>query len=431
MIPTSRLVVLVAAPLLLGLAALGDPTLVLPMVAADVVILMVAVVDAILARGAVTAEREFAEVQAVGRDFPVSVRLAVGGRRRLRLRVTDDAPGEPAGLPARLRVAPGETADVTYHTSVPSRGEHAFGPVTVRWTSPLGLFERQVRLDVPGAVRVYPSFRQLRSWGVLAREDERKAPVRVRRRPGGESEFERLRPYVRGDSYRHIDWRASARQAALVTREFGQESNQNVIFLVDAGRMMSAQIGELTAFDHALDAAVTMGQVALRHGDRVGILVYDDQVRAWLPPKSGARSGSRLIRSTYDVFPSLREPDHALAMRWLSQKVKRRSLVVLLTSVVDEVNAESTQAILTAMAGRHLPVCVWLRDTRLEALVTGPRGRVEDHYIGGAAAELLARRERRLEAMRRRGVLVVDAAPDELTPRLLSRYLEIKARRLL
>ncbi|MFK7927809.1 MAG: DUF58 domain-containing protein [Myxococcota bacterium] len=429
MIPTGRLVALAVVPMALGLMVLAMPWLTWPMVALDVVIVAVAAFDALLNRGKIIVERHFTSVQAVGRPFDVTVRIS--GNRSLACRVTDDAPGEREGLPGRVRLQKGHAVDLTYQLQVNTRGEHPFGAVYVRWASPLGLFERQVMVDVPGLVRVYPSFRQLRSWGLLAREDERRAPVRVKRRPGGENEFERLRPYVRGDSYRHIDWKATARRASLVTRDFGQESNQNVIFLIDAGRMMSSQGASMTAFDHALNAAVMMGQVALRHGDRVGMLVYDDQIRTWLPPKGGARAGSRLIRGTYDLFPSLREPDHAQALRWLAQHVRRRSLVVMLTSVVDDVNAATTQAIVGAMVGRHLPLVVWLRDEGLESLIDGPRSGAPDHYAAGAAAELLVRREAQLQALRQRGALVIDSSPEDVTPRLLSRYLEVKARQIL
>lgn len=429
MIPTGRLVLLAALPMILGFMVLAAPWLTWPMVAADVLLALVAIGDALANRGSVAVERHFPQVQAVGRPFEVILRLT--GSRRVRARVTDDAPGQRQGLPAGVWLSGEQPVDVTYRLTVNRRGEHRFGVVTVRWTSPLGLFERQATLPTGDAVRVYPSFQQLRSWGLLARQDERRVPVRVRRRPGGENEFERLRPYVQGDSYRHIDWRATARRRSLITRDFGQESNQNVIFLIDAGRMMSAQTGSMTAFDHALDAAVMMGQVALRHGDRVGILVYDDTIRAWLPPKGGARAGSRLIRGTYDIFPSLHEPDHALALRWLAQHVRRRSLVVMLTSVVDEVNAATTGAIVGAMAGRHLPLVVWLRDDGLEEMVSGARESASAHYAAGAAAELLVRREAQLHALRQRGALVVDASPAEVTPRLLGRYLEVKARRLL
>jgi len=430
-IPTRRLVALAALPLSLGVAAAWLPQLVWVVAGVDAVLLAVALVDALLARGSVQVGREVPAVQAVGREFEVSVAVANVGRRSLRLRLTDDAPGRVTGLPVQISLPEATRAHLDYRLRIDGRGEHRFGPITVRWASPLGLWDRQRAFEEPSSVRVYPNFAQLRRHGLKARADEQRIPVRVRRRPGGENEFERLRPYVPGDSYRHIDWKATARRREFITREYGQESNQNVLFLLDAGRMMSARSGHLTAFDHALNAALMMGQTALRHGDRVGLLVFDDRVRAWLPPRGGARTGSHLIRATYDVFPSLREPDYALAFRYLAQRVRRRSLVVLLTSVVDEVNSELSTALVGAMAGRHLPICVWMRDLDVDELLHRDATSAPERYVRCAAAELSAWRERSLAGLQRRGALVVDCAPQDLTTRLLSRYLEIKARRLL
>jgi uncharacterized protein (DUF58 family) len=230
-----------------------------------------------------------------------------------------------------------------------------------------------------------------------------------------------------------VDWRATARKRTLISREYGQESNQNVIFLLDAGRVMSGQAGESTLFDAALNAALTMGQVALRHGDRVGLMVYDHRIRVWAPPRGGARSGSRLIRATYDVFPSLNEPDHGRALQFLSRHVRRRTLVVVLTAVIDQVNRSDVEGIVRALTGRHLPLVVWLRDPDLEALVQPPDGKSasDQRWAAGAAAEMLVLRDRELERWKKRGALVVDADPDHINAALLARYMEIKARRLL
>ena len=194
---------------------------------------------------------------------------------------------------------------------------------------------------------------------------------------------------------------------------------------------MSVKNGELTSFDHALNASLMMAQVALRHGDRVGLLAFDSEVRAWLAPKGGARSGARLIRGTYDLEPSLKEPDYGMALQYLAGRVRRRSLVVLLTAVSDGMSGDFVESMMATLSNRHLPLCVWLRDMSIEHLVTGPRPTHLDHYVGGAAAEWLAWRESVLAKLQSRGVLVVDSNPDGLTPALLSRYLEVKARRLL
>lgn len=431
MIPTGRQVGLWGVPIALAVGVIAVPALAAPMIAFDLVLVAVLLVDAALSSGRLSVERTVAPVQAVGRAFPVRLRVQNRGARALDVRVVDLPPSGTPIEPIVARVPGRAEVELDYRTRMDGRGHHAFGETAIRWRSPLGLWERQVRVHQPQEIRVYPDFAQLRTWGMDARLSEQRVPVRSRRRSGGENEFQRLRPYVSGDPYRHIDWKATARRREFVSREFGQESNQNVIFLLDAGRMASARYGELTAFDHALDAALTLGQVALRHGDRVGLLAFDDRVRAWLPPKGGARSGPRLIRSTYDLFPSLREPDYALAFRHLATRVRRRSLVVLLTAVVDEVNAELAAQLVRGLGRRHVALTVWLRDPEVDALADAPARGPDDVWRRGAAAEVLLWRERSLSALRQRGGLVVDTPIDALTPSLLSRYLEIKSRRLM
>lgn len=431
-IPTRLQVGLWVLPIALAVGSIAWPALLAPMVAYDLVLLGVLVLDALLSTSHhLEVRRGVGHAQSVGRELEVQLQILNRGRYSREVRAMDSPPGTATGLPVQARIPADSEVDLPYRLTVPRRGLHRFGPVSLRWRSPLGLWERQRRFECESELRVYPDFGQLRTWGVDARLQEQSAPVRSRRRIGGENEFQRLRPYVAGDPYRHIDWKATARRRHFVTREFGQESNQNILFLIDAGRMMSAEYGGLTAFDRALNAALMMGQVALRHGDRVGMLVFDDRVRTWLPPKGGKRSGARLIRSTYDIFPSLAEPDYALAFRHLSARVRRRSLVVLFTAVVDEVNAELTHTLLRGLGRRHLAMSVWVRDPAIDARLEEPTKSPLDPWARGAAAEVALWRERKLNALRRRGALVVDAPIDQLTPALLGRYLEIKARRLL
>lgn len=432
MIPSRRLVLIGAIPVGLALAWVVVPAL-LPVIAAlDGLIAAVALIDALRSGGSVSLRREHGPVASVGVRFEVALVVRNTTRRRLELVVADDAPCAVDGLPITLRLDAGQAVRVSYGLTPSRRGRYVFGPITARWSSPFGLWSRQVR--APGAsgedaFRVYPDFSYLRQDVLRGRQDERRMPVRARRRPGGESEFERLRNYVPGDPYRHIDWKATARRQKFVSREYGQEVNQNVVFLLDAGRTMGASLGGLTAFDVALNAALAMGHAALRRGDRVGFLVFDREVRAWMPPRGGSRSGARLLQGTYDVFPSMHEPDYAGAFRHLTGAVRRRSLVVLMTTAHDQVNADAASAVVGALAGRHLPLCVWLRDPTLDALTDG--GGEASPYVRAAAGELTRWREAALASWRQRGALVVDCAPDLLSARLLDSYLEVKARRLL
>ena len=418
-------------PVGIALAYVAQPAALPFILAIDTILVLIALFDLLANRGSFDAVRALGHIQSLGHGFTVGLRVTNTSGRRLSLRVMDDVAGDREHLPVLFDLAPAEVGEGAYGVTLKERGHYHFGPITARWLSPVGLWERQQSLSVPGEFRVYPDFSPLRDYGLRAAAADQRVPVRARRQSGGESEFQRLRLYVPGDPYRHIDWKASARRQQFVTREYGQESNQNVIFLLDAGRLMSARLGELTAWDHALNAALAMGHAALRHGDRVGLLAFDRTVRAWVPPKGGTRNAQRLIRATYDVFPSTEESDFAAAFRHLSRTVQRRSLVVLLTSVQDEVNAEQASAVLRAMSSRHLPVCVWLRDAGLGRLLDQPAENEADLYHRCAAAEIAGWREAALAGLRRQGALVVDCAPDRLSTELLGRYLEIKARRLL
>jgi uncharacterized protein (DUF58 family) len=431
-VPTGVAVVVVSVPLLLSLAVLFEPLATVPVVALDLVIGLVALGDLALARRAsMEVARSFHAVQSVGRAFDVTVVVRNTSSRAWTVRVDDSAPGTVEGLPTEpVALEAGQARALTYRVRLDHRGQYGFGPVTVRAATPLGWFERQWRFTVPGVVRVYPDFARLREL-VRGRVGEDRAPVRARRRTGGENEFQRLRPYVAGDPYRHIDWKATARHRSHVTREFGQESNQNLVFLLDCGRTMSGRSGDLSHLDHALNAAVLLGQAALRNGDRVGLLAFDRRVRVWLPPKGGARTADRLIRATYDLEPSLEEPDWAAAFRHLQGQVRRRSLVVLLTAIQDDVNADLVVQLVKALRSRHLPLAVVLRDADTDELLGASARSDDDRFDRGAAAEVLHRRALALRGMEKRGALVVDAAPHTLTADLLNRYLEIKARRLL
>lgn len=431
-IPTGLLVALVGIPLVVIVVGLfGSRDLVVPALALDVVIAGLAAIDWLSLTGKLEVRRTVDPVQAVGRTFKVQLTVRSASRRTLALVVTDEAPGETEGLPVTRRLPGRRTAEIGYTLAVDRRGRHDFGDVVIRVRSPLGLWQRQQRFPCEDHVRVYPDFAQLRETGFRGRLSDERVPVHSRRRPGGENEFQRLRPYVSGDAFRHIDWKASARGRDLITREFGQESNQNLIFLLDCGRMMSSRSGGLTQFDRALNAAILLGQVAARRGDRVGLLAFDDRPRVWVPPRAGSRDASRLIRATYDLFPSLREPDYASAFRQLSRTVRRRSLVVLFTQVIDEVNAELATQLVQTLAGRHLPIAVWLRDEDVEAKLTTPPEDDLGQYVRAAAAHLHGWRDRALEGLKKRGAFVLDVRREELTPQLLHRYLEIKARRLL
>jgi uncharacterized protein (DUF58 family) len=434
MVPTRRLAffafVAAAVSVVAGYVSALRPALYV----VDGVLLFGVLVDVLFAIGRrVDVDRHAAAIFSVGRPNAVTLLLRNRSGRALRGTVSDDPleACEAIGNPAHFELDPHGTTSVRYE-SVPSRrGTRDLGAVTVRYASPLGLVGRQERTALPAKVDVYPDVHAARALELLrrqGRQDARLGSLRVR---GGDTEFERLRPYQRGDEIRHIDWRASARRDDLTVRQFQAESNQNVVFALDVGRGMRGMAGGLTSIDHALNAALLTADVALRGGDKAGLMVFDEAPRTFVPPTGGRAGGRKLTRAVYALEAGFAATDYRAAMTFLRAQVRARSLFVVFTNLLDPRSAKELAASVKGLLPRHLPLCVLMRDTDVEGLATAPAAGAADLYVRAAAAETLGWRDALIRGLKNAGVLVLDAPPDELTPELVKGYLAVKARRLL
>lgn len=433
-VPRKRLVALAFIAAVVGTVAGYAPSLAPVMWGLDAALALAAGLDVVLALGSrVRAEREIAEILSVGRPNLVTLTLRNTSRRALSGTVMDDpvAHAETTGLPAIVELPPLGDAVVRYELCPTRRGPRELGAITVRYASPLGLVDRQETFPLTQQVDVYPDVHAARELELLrrkGREDARLGSLRVR---GGDTEFERLRPYQRGDEVRHVDWRASARRDDLTVRQFQAESDQNVVFAIDVGRGMRGESGGITSVDRALNAALLTADVALRGGDKAGLMAFDDLPRAFLAPSGGRAGGRKLTRAVYALEAGLAATDYRAAMTFLRTKVRARSLLVVFTNLLEPRSAKELAASLRGLLPRHLPLCVLMRDEEIETLALAPIRGERDLFVRAAAAEALGLRESIVRELRHAGVLVLDARPEDVTPSLVKRYLEVKARRLL
>src|SRR5690606_10719307 len=224
-------------------------------------------------------------------------------------------------------------------------------------------------------------------------------------------------------------------------RQYQLESNQNLMLVLDGGRLMTGETAGLSLFDHALNAVLMLAHVATRGGDRVGFLSFAEDVQAFVPPSAGRKAVQKLIQASYALHPELVEPDPERAFGLLNLRVRTRTLVVLFTQVIDERAAEELIRVTRGLFPRHLPLIVLFRDVEVHALLEGqtkaalPRASGElaelELYTRGAAAELVSWREQLIRTLKNQGALILDVDPSDLTPSLINRYLDIKARHLL
>jgi uncharacterized protein (DUF58 family) len=433
-VPTRRFAVFAMIATAVAVVAGYAPSARLGMFAIDAVLLLGATFDLLLSLGRrVDVDRLAGAIFSVGRPNLVTLQLRNRSGRTLAGTVADDPleACESPGNPAPFRLTSHGTTTVRYEVIPSRRGPRSFGAVTVRYASPFGMLARQERVALPAPVDVYPDVHAARALELLrrqGRQDARLGSLRVR---GGDTEFERLRPYQVGDEIRHVDWRASARRDDLTVRQFQAESNQNVVFALDIGRGMRGDTGGLTAVDHALNAALLTADVALRGGDKAGLMVFDEIPRRFVAPTGGRAGGRKLTRAVYALEAGLAATDYRAAMSFLRGQVRVRSLFIVFTNLLDPRSAKELAASVKSLMPRHLPLCVLLRDTDVESLAIAPVAAVDDLYVRAAAAETLAWRDALIRGLRKAGVLVLDTKPGELTPELVKGYLEVKTRRLL
>ena len=389
--------------------------------------------DAILgvSAGSLRAAVEVPGRLAVGVAGAVQVRLrAPRAVRRLKLLLDLHPDFEPVP-PLSLALAAGETA-ARVALRARRRGLPTVDALWCRWTGPLGLCGRQLRLEVARSVEVVPDLSPVRAAAFRYQGSrELEAGVQVERYVGDGSEFDALVEYVPGLDPRAISWKASARHRHLLCQEFRAERNHQVVLAVDTGHLMAEPLQGLPRLDHAVSSALLLAWVALKLGDRVGLFGFDRSARAWAEPQGGLSAFPRLQALSTRLAYSTEETNFTLGLTELSARLRRRSLVVVFTDFTDTVTAELMLENLERLSRRQLVVFVALRDLELDQAALAPPRRLSGLYRASSAAELVRERERVLSRLKRMGVSCVDAAPGQVSSRLVSRYLDVKRRELI
>jgi uncharacterized protein (DUF58 family) len=368
---------------------------------------------------------------ALGVRIDVALRIANLSGRRLRFELHDHHPAsfEAEGLPCRLDLAPQEWSEGIYQTRPVARGEARFGGTELRVFSPLGLWQVTRKIANESEVKVYPNFRALAKYTLLA-TDNRLSQIgvlQVRRRGEG-MEFHQLREYRQGDSQRAIDWKATSRTTRLIAREYEDEKDQRVLLVVDCGRRMAAKDTEaddaLSHFDHVLNSALLLAHVAARQGDAVGMLTMGG-VSRYCEPRKSVAAVNAILNQAYDIEPTLAVPDYHQAARDVMRNVRRRALVIVLTNLRDE-DDETLVPALRLLRTRHLVVLASLREAILGRALSARVDTFDRAVTHAAAADYLAGRERSFRRLDAAGVISLDVEPQSLAISLVNRYLELK-----
>ena len=382
-----------------------------------------------------TVTREAPVAFGVGRPAVVRYRWRHPARRRLAIEVREQLPDPLGGAitpTRRLEVPPGDGLDERLELVPVRRGAGTGGALAVRALGGLGLAWRQDTIRLPWSATVYPTVPDtaLRALPLqVARR--REAGLRAIRRPGEGRLFEGLREWVPGDETRVIDWKATARRGKPIARQYEDERRQQVLLVIDAGRMLTAEVNGVPRLEAVISAALQLARAAVEHDDNVGLMVFADVVQRYVAPARGRRGLRAVLEGLAHTEGRLAESDYPGAFRYLAARNRKRALTVLFTDVIDRTASDALVAHAATLRPRHLPLAVTLRDPAIEALAARRPDSAAAAFERAAAEELLGAREAALAEMRGRGVMVLDVPPAAAGEAVVARYHGLKRRGLL
>lgn len=345
----------------------------------------------------------------------------------------DDLP-ESLREPALLEIkVPGQgSATLSYSVRPRQRGDVHLGQVYFRYQSSAAFAERWARAGLQQTIRIFPDLEEARRHNIyLTRARQIELEKRLVRQRGMGREFESLREYIEGDEFRNICWSATARRGKHVTKLYQVERSQAVWIVMDAGRLLRSRVGELSKLDLATNAALSLAQIALYSGDRVGLLVYGRKIQQ----RVGLGRGLTHMRVIMDALASaheeVAEADHLLAAASLLQIQKQRSLIIWITDLADTSMTPEVIESASQILSKHLLLFTVIAQRDLTVLAGKFPEDAEQMYETAAAQEIVQRREALLTRVREKGALALEVTPSKLTTILVNQYLEVKERSLI
>jgi uncharacterized protein (DUF58 family) len=423
-------VLLILAMVPFALSGIWSPAKVVGLVY-DVAVFALLLADYLLTQRPhlISASRHVAERLSIGRDNDVRLDIVNAGENRLHCRVRDD---HPATIDVDVKefdftLEPTSKAELKYLLIPKERGAFYFGNINIRYRSFLGYFWREVKVPATQKVRVFSDLKALHELSIKLSHSSELGELHQRKRGQG-TDFASLREYTSGDDTRAIDWKATARRDRPVVRTYETDQEQVMLILIDAGRMMFSDLEGLSRFDHALNAGLCLALAGLTRNDQVGIGIFADKPLLFLPPRRGKAQLKRFLEALFDVRPRMVEPDYTGVLAYYASVQKARSLMVVITDLTDPMGSQTLLTGLASLSPRHLPFCVTLRDRQVDRIAGDRTLKVENIYQRAVATDLLTQRDLALSVLVRKGCMVLDSPPQELSEQLVDRYLQIKMR---
>lgn len=320
-------------------------------------------------------------------------------------------------------------ASISYELRPRERGEYGFGNINVYVNSPLRVVIRRYTFEQPAIVKVYPSFFQMRRYQLLAHAHRlQEAGVKRIRRLGHSLEFEQIKEYVRGDDYRTINWKATARRGDLMTNNYTDERSQQIYCLINKGRIMKMPFEGMTLLDYAINASLVLANTALMRQDKAGVITFAENLDAFVTADKKPGQLNTILETLYRQETAFLEPDFEKLFSIIRNRISHRSLLVLFTNFESMESLQRELPSLKRMAHYHLLMVVFFENTELKSLIEGEVSTLEDLYIKTIAEKYAHEKRLMVKELQSHGIVAVLTTPQKLTISAINKYLELKNR---
>lgn len=398
------------------------------------VFLLLLLIDLVLLyriRQGLSARRVLADRLSNGDENPVLLEISNHYPQAIQLELIDEVPPQfqLRDLRFHFRHESGTQKSHTYFLRPLKRGSYHFGNINAYVHSVLGLFSRRYVIAAEQEVAVYPSYLQMRKYELLAISNKlQDAGIKKIRRLGHNQEFEQIKEYVRGDDYRTLNWKATARRNELMVNKYQDERSQQVYSLIDKGRLMHMPFDGLSLLDYAINASLVLSNIAIRKDDKAGLIAFQHKVQAVVPASKHPRQMRLIQEALYKQKTAWRESDFGRLYLSIRHSLNQRSLLLLFTNFESLQSMQRQLPYLRRMAKQHLLVVIFFENTELNKALQAPAPSLEEVYTHTIIQKLAFEKKLIVKELQQHGIQALLTPPEKLTVNTLNKYLELKAR---
>lgn len=420
--------------LLMGSGYAFAPLFVIGQLALFVLVLTIAAEGIMLYRlRGIQAFRQCASRFSNGDENKVDIRVESNYPHAVSVEVVDEIPFifQKRDVSFRMKLQANEGKTISYHLRPTSRGIYSFGHIRVFVTGQLGLLSRRYTCGEAIDIKVYPSYLMLHRYELLAISDNlTELGIKRIRRVGHHTEFEQIKEYVKGDDYRTINWKASARRHQLMVNVYQDERSQQIYNVIDKGRVMQQAFRGMTLLDYAINASLVLSYIAMRKEDKAGIATFNEHFDTFVPASRQPGHMQTLLESLYSQQTTFGETDFSSLCVHFNKHVNKRSLLILYTNFSGLGSMTRQLAYLQQLNRQHRLFVVFFEDADLKNYIATPAKDTEDYYRHVIAEKFAFEKRLIVTTLKQHGIYSLLTTPENLSVDVINKYLEMKSRQL-